>query len=250
MTKTVEATAPILSVRERIIVALDVASADEAREIVSELKGQVGAFKIGLQMYMAAGPAFVRELVQSSEKVFLDLKFHDIPNTVAKAAVEAARLGVWMFNVHAAGGGEMMRAAVDAVTQVCSKEGLTRPLIIGVTALTSSDSTVLRETGVAGDTLHQVERLAKLCSSNRLDGVVASAQEAAVIRNGISDRKFLIVTPGIRPKDATSDDQKRVTTLEQAIAAGSDYAVIGRPITGAKDRAGAVDALIAGIEGN
>lgn len=233
------------NVRDRIIVALDVDSTREAEAIVSELNGRVGAFKVGLQLFTAAGPAFVRELTASGAKVFLDLKFHDIPNTVAKASVEAARLGVWMFNVHASGGSEMMRTTVKEVDAVCAEERIERPLMIGVTVLTSSNSQTMNEIGVGGEVESQVVRLAKLAAESGLDGVVASPLEVAAIRNAIADNKFLTVTPGIRPFSATEDDQKRVTTVGRALAGGSDYVVIGRPITQAANRIEAVEAIVA-----
>ncbi len=232
------------NVRDRIIVALDVDSASRAAAIVRELDGRVGGFKVGLQLFTAAGPEFVRELTASGARVFLDLKFHDIPNTVAKASVEAARLGTWMFNVHASGGSEMMRTAVKEVNAVCAKEGIERPLMIGVTVLTSSDDGTMSEIGVDNDVESQVVRLAKLAAESGMDGVVASALEVAEIRNAVADTKFLTVTPGIRPFSATADDQKRVTTVGRALAGGSDYVVIGRPITGAANRVEAVEAII------
>ncbi len=232
------------NVRDRIIVALDVDSASRAAAIVSELNGRVGAFKVGLQLFTAAGPEFVRELTASGTKVFLDLKFHDIPNTVAKASVEAARLGVWMFNVHASGGSEMMRTAVKEVDAVCMEEGIEPPLMIGVTVLTSSDSETMSEIGVDSDIEAQVVRLARLAAESGLDGVVASPLEVAAVRSAVADTKFLTVTPGIRPFSATTDDQKRVTSVSRALAGGSDYVVIGRPITQAANRVEAVEAII------
>ncbi len=232
------------SVRDRIIVALDVDSASRARAIVSELKGRVGAFKVGLQLFTVAGPEFVREMTASGVKVFLDLKFHDIPNTVAKASVEAARLGVWMFNVHASGGREMMRTAVKEVEAACAQERIERPLVIGVTVLTSSDGDTMSEVGAAGNVESQVVRLAKLAAESGMDGVVASPLEVAAIRNAVADGNFLTITPGIRPFSATEDDQKRVTTVGRALAGGSDYVVIGRPITQAENRVEAVEAII------
>lgn len=244
MASPTHAAAPMTNVRDRIIVALDVDSAGEAAAIVSELNGRVGAFKVGLQLFTAAGPEFVRELTASGAKVFLDLKFHDIPNTVAKVSVEAARLGVWMFNVHAFGGSEMMKTAVKEVDAVCEEEGLTRPLVIGVTVLTSSDTETMSEIGVDGDVESQVIRLARLAAKSGLDGVVASPLEVAAVRSAVADTKFLTVTPGIRPLSATADDQKRVTTVSRALAGGSDYVVIGRPITQAANRVEAVEAII------
>lgn len=244
MASPTHAAAPMINVRDRIIVALDVDSAGEAAAIVSELDGRVGAFKVGLQLFTATGPEFVRELAASGAKVFLDLKFHDIPNTVAKASVEAARLGVWMFNVHASGGSEMMRTAVKEVDAVCMQEGIERPLMIGVTVLTSSDSETMSEIGVDSDIEAQVVRLARLAAESGLDGVVASPLEVAAVRSAVADTKFLTVVPGIRPLSATTDDQKRVTTVSRALAGGSDYVVIGRPITQAANRVEAVGAII------
>ena len=244
MAKPTEAFTPMLNVRDRIIVALDVDSADEAAEIVRDLNGRVGGFKVGLQLFSAVGPAFVRELTAAGNKVFLDLKFHDIPNTVAKASVEAARLGVWMFNVHASGGTEMMRTAVKEVGEACRNEGLIRPLVIGVTVLTSTNLGMMREAGVENDIETQVARLSRLAADAGLDGVVASPLDVAAVRSAVADPKFLIVTPGIRPVSATADDQKRVTTVGRAIAGGSDYVVIGRPITLAPDRIDAVESIV------
>lgn len=245
MTMPTKAADSAASIRDRIIVALDVDSAEKAREITRELAGQVGAFKVGLQLFTSAGPAFVRELTEDGHRIFLDLKFHDIPNTVAKASVEAARLGVWMFNVHAAGGSEMMKRAVEEVNNVCSAEQIKRPLMIAVTVLTSSNAETLSETGFSGEVDEQVARLARLAESSGMDGVVASPREVIAIRSAVTQQGFLTVTPGIRPETATNDDQKRVTTLRQALAGGSDYAVIGRPITQAADSVAAVEQIVA-----
>ena len=244
MTKPIEAVSQVTNIRDRIIVALDVKTPGEAREISSELSGRVGAFKIGMQLFTAAGPSIIRELVERGNKVFLDLKFHDIPNTVAKASVEAAKLGVWMFNIHAAGGSEMMRRAVNEVDEACSANGLKRPLMIGVTVLTSSNGETLAEIGVGDAMESQVARLARLAAGSGLDGVVASPREIAAVRQAVAQKDFTVVTPGIRLTFATDDDQKRVTTLREACALGSDYVVIGRPITQAKDRLAAVEMLI------
>ena len=220
---------------KRVIVALDVDTADEARQLVRDLRSEAAAFKIGLQLFAAAGPELVREIA-SENRVFLDLKFHDIPNTVAKAGIEAARLGVWMFNIHVSGGAEMMRRTVSEVTEVCTRENRRRPLIIGVTVLTSSDANTLSEIGIerAADT--HVMALARLAAACGLDGVVASALEAAAIRRELGSDDFVIVTPGVRPQFATNDDQKRVMTPRQAVLEGSDYLVIGRPILQTNDR--------------
>lgn len=237
-----------LNTREKIIIALDVETADEARSIISELGSRVGALKIGLQLFTTAGPDFVREVTASGVKVFLDLKFHDIPNTVAKAGIEAAKLGVWMFNVHAAGGSEMMKITANEVGEYCNKTGVAKPLVIGVTVLTSSNADTLVETGFGGDVDQQVVRLSKLSYENGLDGVVASPQEVTAIRRAVEDTRFVTVTPGIRPITATGDDQKRVTTLRDALTTGADFVVIGRPITQASDRVKALESMIAEAE--
>lgn len=234
--------------KDKIIVALDVATAEEARQIISELRGEVGAFKIGLQLFTAAGASFVRETVEAGAKIFLDVKFHDIPNTVAKASVEAARLGIWMFNVHALGGAEMMRKTVEAVREGCAKENLLQPKIIGVTVLTSSNETTLREVGIETETREEVLKLAGLAAECELDGVVASPLEIEAIRGAVKKPDFLIVTPGIRPNFATNDDQKRVMTAKDAMAIGADYLVIGRPILQAEDRLAAVRKILEEIE--
>lgn len=247
MTEAKTAAEPTIKAGERIIVALDVDRVDEARQILGELKEQVGAFKIGLQLFTAAGPAFVRELTDEGIKVFLDLKFHDIPNTVAKAAVEATRLRVWMFNVHTLGGSEMMRRTVSEVDEICERESIDRPKIIGVTVLTSSTDDVLHETGIQTDAVDQVSRLTRLAAKSGLDGVVASPHEVNEIRKSVTDPAFLVVTPGVRPESATNDDQKRVMTPGEAVAAGSDYLVIGRPVTAANDRRAALKAILVEI---
>ena len=234
--------------KDRIIVALDVPTAVDALNIVDELKNEVGAFKVGLQLFTSAGPEFVRKLVNTGARVFLDLKFHDIPNTVAKASVEAARLGVWMFNVHASGGGEMMRQVSAEVGEVSEREGLERPLIIAVTVLTSSNNDTLKEIGVVAETQPQVLKLAELTAKCGLDGVVASPLEIEPIRARIASKEFVIVTPGIRPSSATQDDQKRVMTPGEAVSVGADHLVIGRPITAAADRVKAVEEIISEME--
>ncbi|HEX8197913.1 MAG TPA: orotidine-5'-phosphate decarboxylase [Pyrinomonadaceae bacterium] len=234
--------------KEKLIVALDVSTTDEARKIVDELKDAVGGFKIGLQLFVAEGAGFVRELTEAGVRVFLDLKFHDIPNTVAAAAIEAARLGVWMFNLHAAGGSEMMERTASAVRETCAREQLRQPKIIGVTVLTSSNRESLSEVGIETDVLSQVVKLAKLTESCGLDGVVASPLEIAAIRQTVG-KDFLIVTPGIRRESAIAgDDQKRVLTAREAVRAGADYLVVGRPILGAENRRRAAENILAEIE--
>lgn len=234
--------------KDNVIVALDVPTADDARLIVNELKNEVGAFKVGLQLFTSAGPDLVRKLVETGAKIFLDLKFHDIPNTVAKASVEAARLGVWMFNVHASGGSEMLKQASLQVAEACEREGLDRPLMIAVTVLTSSNDDTLKEVGIAGETREQVLNLAELTAKCGLDGVVASPHEIEPIRARIASKEFVIVTPGIRPASATKDDQKRVMTPAEAVRVGADHLVIGRPITSAADRVKAVEDIISEME--
>jgi orotidine-5'-phosphate decarboxylase len=221
--------------KKRVIVALDVETGDEARRVVDELGAAPAAYKIGLQLFTSAGPDFVRSIA-SSHRVFLDLKFHDIPNTVAKAGVEAARLGVWMFNVHASGGSEMMKRTISDVIEACSKEGWARPHVIAVTVLTSSDANTLIETGIEQPTDQQVLKLARLAAECGLDGIVASPLEISTVRSAVENPDFLIVTPGVRPESATNDDQKRVTTPRQAASEGADYLVIGRPILRSADR--------------
>ena len=248
--------------KEKIIVALDVETAEKAREIIEELRGEVGAFKIGLQLYTATGASFVRDLVKRDVKIFLDVKFHDIPNTVAKAAIEAARLGVWMFNVHASGGAEMMRKTIESVREFCDRERLQQPKIIAVTVLTSTDQETLFEVGVKDDLNSQVLNLAGLTAKCGLDGVVASPLEIRAIRSSVKNKDFLIVTPGIRnakpepksrnpnaaSKTETYEDQKRVMTAGEAIEAGADFLVIGRPILQAADKISAVRKISAEIQ--
>ncbi len=253
--------------KEKIIVALDVEMIREARAIVAELREEVGAFKIGLQLFTAVGASFVKEMTASGAKVFLDLKFHDIPNTVVKASVEAARLGVWMFNIHAFGGGEMMRKTVEGVREFCEKASLIQPKIIAVTVLTSSDAETLKAVGIEKETEEQVLSLARLAANCQLDGVVASPHEVKKIRDGIDKKDFLIITPGIRSLKfkaegskfeekkskienyfGTYEDQKRVMSAVDAARAGSDYLVIGRPILQAKDKILAVREIVKEIE--
>lgn len=248
MTQASASSSKALTGRERLIVALDVPTADDARRAVGELAGHVGAFKIGLQLFTATGPAFVREVCGAGHKVFLDLKFHDIPNTVAMAGVEAARLGVWMFNVHAAAGGEMLRRLVEEVGNACAKEAIDRPRMIAVTVLTSSDANTLAETGIVGGVEDQVRRLAVLTAASGMDGVVASPRECIAIRKAVSNSSFLIVTPGIRSINATADDQKRINNAGSALRAGADYLVVGRPIMDAADRLRAVERLVEEID--
>lgn len=222
------------SIRNRLIFALDVDRIAEAERLVELLAPEIGVFKIGKQLFLHAGPEVVRMVHRHKREVFLDLKFHDIPHTVAKAGVEAARLGVRFFDLHASGSFEMMEKTQAEVSRACRREGIRRPKILAVTVLTSLGATDLRRVGVPDDVEHQVARLARLARRAGMDGVVASPLEIGRIRRS-SGRGFLIVTPGVRPATADRDDQKRVTTPGEAMRAGADYLVIGRPIQNAAD---------------
>jgi orotidine-5'-phosphate decarboxylase len=220
---------------EKIIVALDVATSKEALRLGSLLADDVGLFKVGLQIYTAEGPALVRSISLLGSKVFLDLKLHDIPNTVAKAVEAAGKHGVRMLTIHLSGGSEMIRAAVRARSHDL--------LLLGVTVLTSSTEDTLAETGVGGTTRDQVLRLARLGVANGIDGLVASPHEARMLRAEFGDT-IKIVTPGIRPAGSDPADQKRFATPREAVDAGADYLVIGRPITGAADPRSAVQRVV------
>lgn len=227
----------------RLIVALDVDSAGEARRLADLLRGSVGAFKIGSRLFTAEGPAFVRELTNRGDRVFLDLKFHDIPNTVAGAIEAATRLGVWMVNVHAGGGRDMMLAARDAAGRASAQAGVDRPLVIAVTVLTSLSAASLRETGVSDEPLGHVRRLAVLTRDAGLDGVVASPLEIGAVREACGP-EFRIVTPGIRGAQNAKGDQTRTLSPREATAAGASYIVVGRPIIAAKDPLAAARAVV------
>ena len=230
-----------LTARERLIVALDVASSAKARPVVDALRGAVSTFKVGKQLFTAAGPDFVRELIAGGHRVFLDLKFHDIPNTVASAVAAASELGVHMLTVHAAGGSKMLRAAVEAAAQSPQP-----PLVLAVTVLTSLSDDDLGQIGVSGRVLDQVLRLAALARNAGCPGIVASAQEAQELRRQLGTG-FAIVTPGVRPAGAAVGDQARVLTPAQAMAAGATHIVVGRPITEASDPAAAATAILSEI---
>jgi orotidine-5'-phosphate decarboxylase len=230
----------------RILVALDVNSLARAREAVSQLAGAVGGFKIGKELFTAEGPAVVHAIAGDGHRVFLDLKFHDIPTTVAGAVRSAARLGVWMLTIHASGGPAMMAAAREAAERAVAETGWPRPLIAAITVLTSLDDQMLAQIGVAGSLDAQVRRLAQLARKAGADGVVCSPREISVVREACGD-DFLIVTPGIRPVRAAGslpqDDQARTLTAAESVAAGADYLVIGRPILAAADPRAAAIAL-------
>jgi len=232
----------------RILVAVDVESAKHALALADTLSGVVGGFKIGKQLFTAEGPAIVRALAERGDRVFLDLKFHDIPNTVGGAVESAAATGAWMINVHASGGRKMMQAAAVAASSAAARLGRERPVVIGVTVLTSLDEAQLRETGVAHALGDQVVLLARLAQDSGLDGVVASPQEITAIRAACGP-DFLIVTPGIRPVSGqlARDDQARVMTPAEAVAAGASYLVIGRPITAAADPGAAAQQIVADV---
>jgi len=226
---------------DRPIVALDVSSAAEAQKIVQALGPAVSTYKVGNQLFTAEGPSVVRELVGTGKRVFLDLKFHDIPKTVAGGVRSAAALGVSMLTVHASGGSAMLRAAVDAARQAPKP-----PIILAVTVLTSLSDADLQQTGVAGRTLDHALVLATLARNCGCDGVVASPHEARAIRQNLG-AELVIVTPGIRPAGSGKGDQSRVNTPAEAIAAGADYLVVGRPITEAADPRRAAEEIMKAI---
>ncbi len=233
--------------RERLIVALDVPNAPEARKSVAAIGDSAQIFKIGKQLFTAEGPRVVRDLVASGREVFLDLKFHDIPNTVAGAVKAASELGVRMLTVHASGGMRMLRAAVEAAQTSWPRPSptsqATRPMILAVTVLTSLNDEDMTEIGVSGRVLDQALRLAALARMAGCDGVVSSAKEVREIRRELG-AGFAIVTPGIRPAGDAKGDQERVVTPAEAISAGASHIVVGRPITAAADPAAAARRIV------
>lgn len=228
--------------RDRLIVALDVPNAAQARQIVQSLGETVTTYKVGKQLFTAEGPQLVRDLIASGRKVFLDLKFHDIPNTVAAAVRSAAELGVTMLNVHASGGSKMMKAAAEAAAQ-----SATKPLVLAVTVLTSMSDSDMQEIGISGNVLTQVLRLGALARSAGCGGIISSAQEASALRRELGDG-FAIVVLGIRPAGAAPGDQVRVMTPREAIAAGATYLGVGRPILEADDPLAAARQIVTEIE--
>mgnify|MGYP001480316771 CR=1 FL=1 len=229
--------------RQRLIFALDVDNIDDARSWLSRLQGQVGMYKVGKQLFTKCGPEIVNLIQNEGGEVFLDLKYHDIPNTVAMAGLEAFRLGVKMFNVHALGGFEMMAKLVAEIDKIAPRGNPERPILLAVTILTSSNEETLRGVGIDHPVAEMVPKLAKLAKDAGMDGVVASPKEVGLIRAACGPG-FLIVTPGVRPSFASQDDQKRVTTPGEAIGAGADYLVIGRPISAAADPAEAARLIV------
>jgi orotidine-5'-phosphate decarboxylase len=226
---------------EKVIVPLDVPDGDQARRLIEQLRGQVGWFKVGLQLFTAGGPSVVREIQTAGSKVFLDLKFHDIPNAVKQAVASACALEVEMLTIHLAGGIEMCTAAIEGSAN-------SKTLLLGVTVLTSQNDATLAEIGVGSAVSEQVLRLAELAHRAGIKGLVASPQELQMLRAKFG-AGFTVVTPGVRPAWSDPGDQKRVLTPAEAIKAGADYLVIGRPITGAPDPGAALARILEEIEG-
>ncbi len=238
----------MLSAKDRLIVALDVDTIREAESLVSRLQDYVGIFKVGMQLFNSEGPEVVRRIHRLGGKVFLDLKLHDIPNTVGQAAAVLTGHRVFMFNVHTAGGSEMMKKAVEMTLREAVESVLPVPLVIGVTVLTSINQSVLEdEIGISRNIEEQVVKWAKLAKESGLNGVVASPREIRAIRQACG-RDFVIVTPGVRPAWAGVDDQKRVMTPKEAIQAGASYLVVGRPITGSADPVDAAKRIVDEME--
>lgn len=233
--------------KDRLIVALDLDSDEKAVEMAEKLKDEVRFFKIGLELFSWCGPMIVKRIREMDCEVFLDLKFHDIPNTVVRAALAAVRLNVFMFNVHGLGGVDMMKETVQMVDIEVKRSGMRRPKILAVTILTSMDGKSLKEIGVNDSIEKEVLKLAKMAKAAGLDGVVASPKEIGLIRKNLGE-DFLIVTPGIRPASALAHDQKRIAAPGEAVKAGASYIVVGRPITEAKDPADAARAILREID--
>jgi orotidine-5'-phosphate decarboxylase len=239
--------APPGQMQSRLIFALDVDTTREALELVDKLRGEVGLFKVGKQLFLHAGPEIIRQIKQRGADIFLDLKFHDIPRTVAKAGAEATRLGVRMFDLHASGSTAMMKQTISEVNKVSRTEHLVRPKLLAVTVLTSLNQDDLKLLGVRSGVESHVVRLARIARDAGMDGVVAAPQEVARIRKECG-RRFLIVTPGVREPRNAADDQKRIMTPEAAIRAGANYLVVGSPIRDAPDPVAAARAIVASME--
>lgn len=227
-----------MDAQSRLIVAIDRSSRDDIMRLTEELRGAVGMFKVGLQAFVANGPSIVRELVAAGDRVFLDLKLHDIPNTAMNAVAEAANLGASIVNVHASGGSAMMRACAGA-----AGEGPGRPLVLAVTLLTSLDDAAAAAVGFGGNVTENVRGLARLARDAGMDGVVASPREIEIVREACG-RGFVILTPGIRAAGDAAGDQKRTLSAREAVAAGADYIVVGRPVTAARDPRAAALAIV------
>jgi orotidine-5'-phosphate decarboxylase len=238
-----------LTAKDKLIIALDVDTPAKALDLAKELHSLAGMFKIGSTLFTSAGPQIVRDIIALDSNVFLDLKFHDIPHQVAGAARAAAELGVSLFTIHASGGSEMMRRAVDSVNEVAAKGG-TRAKVLAISVLTSIDATILAQIGVNWTPGESVQRLVRLAQDSGVDGVVASPQEIKTTRGIVSNPEFLVVTPGIRSSknEPAGEDQKRVATPAAAIAAGASYLVVGRPITGAPDPAAAAQGIVSEMQ--
>ena len=232
-----------LTAKEKLIIALDVNTPAKALDLAKQLHSVAGMFKVGSTLFTSGGQQIVRDIIALDSKVFLDLKFHDIPHQVASAARAAAELGVSLFTIHASGGSEMMLRAAESVAEVSQQTGV-RSRVLAITVLTSMDATTLSDIGVSSTPSESVMRLVKLAEAAGVDGVVASPQEIETIRQTVSNQDFLVVTPGIRPATNDAGDQKRVATPSAAIAAGASYLVVGRPITGAPDPLAAAHSIL------
>ena len=230
--------------KEKILLVLDVSSREEAMKLVRPLYEHVGMFKVGMQLFTAEGPSLVREIVDLGGKVFLDLKFHDIPNTVSHGVLEAAKLGVSLLTIHAAGGRVMMETVAK---ELQDKFGDRKPMVVAVTVLTSLNDAGLSEVGIARPMTQQVVAMAKLAEECGIAGVVCSPQEIQLVRRAVGPN-FKIVTPGIRMPGQSANDQQRLATPREALAAGADYIVVGRAVTAAPDPCQALDALIQSVQ--
>ncbi len=240
----------LAKIEERIIIALDVPTFDEAADLMDKLGDRARSLKVGSQLFTSVGPDIIREIKRRGKKLFLDLKFHDIPNTVARASEAAAELGVDIFNVHVSGGLEMMRDAAQATKAKASELGIEKPIVLGVTILTSIDESMFQSVlGSCNSLKDQIVHMAKLAQKAGLDGVVASPQEIRLIREACGE-DFVVLTPGVRPEWASSDDQKRTMTPVEAFKAGANYVVIGRPIYRAPEPADALERILRQLEKN